>query len=83
MCISKTHQTHTFLRVCGARFRAQHCVLTLLGEQSCGTLNRVLAIRARSTDTPKTYITSTSSLGIDSLAYHRKVSDINVDIFYG
>jgi hypothetical protein len=34
VCILKTHQTHTFLRVCGAGFRVKHCVLTLFDEQS-------------------------------------------------
>ena len=32
MCISKTHQTHTFLRVCGARFRAQKLCLNPIGR---------------------------------------------------
>ena len=66
----------------GLDFGLKHCVLTLFGEHSCETLNRVLAIRAKSTDTPKTYITGTSSLGINSLAYHRKLSELNVDICY-
>jgi hypothetical protein len=82
-CVYQKHTKHTLFCVCvGLDYGLKYCVLTLLGERSCGTLNRVLAIRARSTDTPKTYNTGTSSLGIDSLAYHRKVSDINVDICY-
>jgi len=82
-CVFQKHTKHTLFCVfMGLDFGLKHCVLTLLGEHSCGTLNRVLAIRAKSTDTPKTYITGTSSLGIDRLAYHRKVSDINVDICY-